>query len=109
MSELKPCAHCGSTYTQTRYMGLPCDRGFEQGWRGECCNCGALTRAFATESEAIDAWNTRHVETCECESTTEWTGTATYYEHELSCGHVVASDYREPPNFCEECGRKVER
>lgn len=64
MSELKPCPHCGSTYTQTRYMGLPCDRGFEQGWRGECCNCGALTRAFATESEAIDAWNTRHVETC---------------------------------------------
>ena len=46
---------------------------------------------------------------CECEGTIEWkwTGPTTYYEHELSCGHVITSVDNEPPNFCEECGRKI--
>ena len=100
MSELKPCPHCGGEAVPVTDLYF---------WAVRCNGCGAECGNCKTEQEAIDAWNTRHVETCECESTTEWTGTATYYEHELSCGHVVASDYREPPNFCEECGRKVER
>lgn len=110
MSELKPCPHCGSTYTQARYMGLPVDRGFEQGWRGECCTCGALTRACNTEAEAIAEWNMRYVETCVCDGTIQWqwTGPTTCFEHELSCGHVITSTEKEPPKFCEECGRRVE-
>ena len=47
--------------------------------------------------------------TCECDGTIcwEWTGPTTYYEHELSCGHVITSTDKEPPNYCEECGAKV--
>ena len=48
---------------------------------------------------------------CECEGTIEWqwAGPTTYYEHELSCGHVITSVDNEPPNFCEECGRKIRK
>ena len=47
--------------------------------------------------------------TCECDGTIswEWTGPTTYYEHELSCGHVITSVDNEPPNYCEECGARV--
>jgi len=48
---------------------------------------------------------------CECEGTIEWqwTGPTTYYEHELTCGHVITSVDNEPPKFCEECGAKVRK
>lgn len=48
---------------------------------------------------------------CECDGTIEWqwTGPTTYYEHELSCGHVITSVDNEPPKFCEECGAKVRK
>ena len=50
-------------------------------------------------------------ETCECDGTIkwQWTGPTTYYEHELSCGHVITSVDDEPPKFCEECGAKVQK
>lgn len=42
--------------------------------------------------------------TCNLDTTLYWD---CYYEHELSCGHVIKSDFETPPNFCEECGAKV--
>ena len=47
--------------------------------------------------------------TCECDGTLYWdcVGTTPYYEHELSCGHVIRSTEEEPPNYCEVCGAKV--
>ena len=47
--------------------------------------------------------------TCEPDGTIhwQWTGPTTYYEHELSCGHVITSTEKEPPKFCEECGARV--
>ena len=48
---------------------------------------------------------------CECDGTIEWqwTGPTTYYEHELSCGHVITSVDNEPPSYCEECGARVRK
>ena len=60
MNELRPCPFCGSEYAQVRYMGFRNEvSAVELGWRGECCECGALTRAFDTEQDAIKVWNTR--------------------------------------------------
>lgn len=65
----------------------------------------------------IRSWTTRKkygelgdVE-CECDVTIEWkwTGPITFYEHELSCDHVITSVDNEPPNFCEECGARVRK
>lgn len=59
-NELLRCPFCGSQYTQVRFMGLKhCPSAFQDGYRGECCDCGAITRAFGTEAEAIKAWNRR--------------------------------------------------
>lgn len=48
---------------------------------------------------------------CECDGSIEWewTGPTTYYEHELSCGHVITSVDNELPNYCEICGAKVRK
>lgn len=37
------------------------------------------------------------------------TRSSTCYEYKLSCGHIVISVDNEPPRYCKECGRKVER
>jgi len=48
-------------------------------------------------------------QTCEVDNTISWAwnGWTKFYEHELSCGHVITSVDKEPPKFCEECGAKV--
>lgn len=58
-----------------------------------------------------DELNARAERTCECDGTIswEWTAPTTYYEYELSCGHVITSVDNEPPNYCEECGAKVRK
>lgn len=58
---LLSCPFCGSRYTQVRWIGFKdkSNGAFESGFRGECTECFALTRAFSTEAEAIAAWNTR--------------------------------------------------
>lgn len=58
-----PCPFCGSKYTQVRYMGGKWQEpsAFESGYRGECCDCYAITAAYPTEAEAIVAWNSRAV------------------------------------------------
>lgn len=39
----------------------------------------------------------------------EWSDYTAYYEHELSCGHVVNTMEPEPPNYCQECGAKIRK
>ena len=59
--KLLPCPSCGSKYAQVRYMGGKWQEpsAFDSGYRGECCDCGLITAAFDTETEAVAAWNTR--------------------------------------------------
>lgn len=131
-NELKPCPFCGSQYTQVRYMGLKhYPSAFENGYRGECCDCGAITRALETETGAANAWNTRaDVEQGAVSMTEEnmaehgWVRERTCglicHEVELpdglkekgvemcvyecgECGERMFSDY----NYCPNCGAKV--
>lgn len=57
----KHCPFCGSKYTQVRYMGFKRHEpsAFSNGYRGECCSCGATTAAYDTEADAMRAWNAR--------------------------------------------------
>lgn len=62
------------------------------------CNCG--TDYYATEAEAIAAWNQRHVETCE----------NTQHDADFmcsKCGKCVDNGRIIGFNFCPNCGRKV--
>ena len=62
--ETKPCPFCRSKYTQVRWIGsfikgtkYAC--GFSPGFRGECTDCWATTRACRTKEEAAYWWNIR--------------------------------------------------
>lgn len=62
-SELKPCPFCGSKWTQARYINHPFDEHHVYGgYRGECTDCGVITKAYKTREEAVDAWNMRSCE-----------------------------------------------
>ena len=60
---LLPCPMCGAVWPsiQVRWIGFThvYNGAFSAGYRGECCDCGLITRAFNDETEAIKAWNTR--------------------------------------------------
>ena len=60
---LLPCPMCGAAWpsVQVRWIGFTHTHNgaFSAGYRGECCDCGLITRAFNDEAEAIAAWNAR--------------------------------------------------
>ena len=130
MSELKPCPFCGGearTMEQHRWWVFcpecMCDLGFEGMDEGGCYG------HYDTEAEAVEAWNTRHnpeedalpmtdenmaahgwkrIETCKV--------VGSYYSElmdvcvfSFSCRDSIWWNDVEPPNYCPECGRKVER
>ncbi len=57
----------------------------------------------------VDGERYERVRECEVESSLHWDPyhESDFYEHELSCGHTVTSDYGEPPLYCEVCGARV--
>lgn len=60
MAELKPCPFCGSKWANVKYVNNPFDRHhIYGGFAAYCDDCGATTKHFKTEQEAIEAWNRR--------------------------------------------------
>ena len=91
-------------------------------------NCDALveTACMETETEAVEAWNTRADSykqaaeywqrmfesslgelTCEELGSIRVWQSCNVWSHELSCGHEVDTLEQEPPNYCPNCGAKV--
>lgn len=104
MNELKPCPFCGGeaeTLTAESMHG-----GNLYGVM--CVNCAGRSDVYDTEAEAIAAWNTRAERTCkEFGSVRVWQS-CNVWSHELSCGHEVDTLESEPPNYCPNCGAKVQ-
>lgn len=122
MAEFKPCPFCGSEFTQVRYIGWKSPCAFDSGYRGECCDCLAITAAYSTEAEAIAAWNTRAERTCRnvCEEwgKTSFAGAGTSFccsecgAHyvDCECYYAALADADEEhirTNYCPNCGAKV--
>lgn len=126
MSELKPCPFCGSVRApEVSDVGEceecskfdDCGRLLENHTCEGCdewerpmfvvCNynvsgCGVSGPYRRTEAEAIAAWNTRHVETCE--NMREKFG----YKRLFVCSECgVSFDPDCEINYCPSCGRKV--
>lgn len=95
---LLPCAHCGC---DTPWLE---DIEHTQGlrWYVFCPVCGATGGQKRTRAEAIAAWNTRHVETCE--NMREKFG----YKRLFVCSECgVSFDPDCEINYCPSCGCKV--
>ena len=68
---------------------------------------GMKTPIYDTETEAVEAWNTRHVETCRnVDADPGWFSCS-------KCGCICSVDWYGSgfgtPDFCPNCGRKVEK
>ena len=99
MSELKPCPFCGGEAVVT-LAGVSCTK----------CQGTMVVDFNATDQDAIDAWNTRAERTCEQIDVTEIHKPYTTHMTECSeCGGVLALDEYRTPNYCPQCGAKVER
>lgn len=108
MTELKPCPFCGSpaelTHTKTWDYYVRCTNK----------SCAARTRQYhENDAGAVNAWNKRTERTCTMLRLTDYT---CQYMHRYACSECgefneqpTVMGESEPPNYCPNCGRKVER
>ena len=100
-SELKSCPFCGTCIPVVVIYPKPF-----VGYELECRECHATTARYDTEAEAVEAWNTRHVETCEM--------LASEYKGWFKCSECGAIIGLNTPSgetiwlaYCPSCGRRV--
>ena len=107
--ELKPCPFCGGearTVEGNELIGVVCTRckaamGHSIIWLAPDEDPGPCDG----DEKCIEAWNTRHVETCEVEyRDSAWGG---YTKHCGNCGADLGCDTRNKQNYCPNCGRRV--
>ena len=89
IAKLKPCPFCGGEASK---VWIPYIGGGGYGNVIECDDCWAKTGYYATEAEAIAAWNTRAERTCRNERG--------------RCSACDAIMY-DAPNYCPRCGARV--
>lgn len=117
--ELKPCPYCGGNgvvgYMCGNILNKICD------WFVWCEKCGATNinqmQTFSTEAEAVDAWNTRYVETCDnigeyhnvdqfvCSKCGIWLEDWVRVEFDEEENDHVGFEYTL--KYCPDCGRKI--
>ena len=99
---LLPCPFCGGE----AHMSLSSDGYGVECWNRRCIDM--QMEQIPTEAEAIAAWNTRHVETCELSvcgwdnDTIQCMACGAYWEHQ----QFDSPDYC-PVNYCPSCGAKI--
>lgn len=97
MSELKPCPFCGGEASK---VWIPYIGGGGYGNVIECDDCWAKTGYYATEAEAIAAWNARAERTCK--------NTQSDLDFMCSeCGKCVDRGRVIKIKYCPNCGAKV--
>ena len=101
MEELKPCPFCGGEATLL-IDGKYGYYTFHHDGRAKCPAAYAHNADYATEAEAIEAWNTRAERT---------TRNADKYADAgfFICGNCGFGDggIEMTPNYCPNCGAKV--
>ena len=111
MTELLPCPFCGG---EAIAWSEPDNVEGEYAYIIGCAKCDASIGFCETEAEAIKTWNTRAERTCEMVLTELSSGSA-YHDVWLcsACGEQVerhtVMGKSEPPNYCPNCGARVEK
>ena len=105
MSELKPCPFCGATFE------IWCDKHRTWALAKHRPGCFFPSKHNHEIPEYdFDAWNTRAERTCTQIDVTDTRKPYTTHMTECSeCGGVLALDEYRAPNYCPQCGAKVER
>lgn len=108
LRELLPCPFCGGEAELKRYQSGD--------WQVICYHADGcimhetdLDNCYWENVQVLARqWNTRAERTCEIVGSYYYDD-YNQYEFEFSCGHSVNMYDKEPPNYCPNCGRKVEQ
>ena len=110
MTDLKPCPFCNAETTVKPFIGKFILCADHEKW------CPMLlidnyVRGYRTEDIAIEAWNTRHEQTCEMEYHTEGMkrGWWVCSKCDKAMDTIESCGGRKPPKFCGNCGAKVKQ
>lgn len=98
MSELKLCPFCDGTYETIKNHPDTCYIKLLNDNFGAFCNQSGYKQH--TQSEMLNAWNTRYNLTCKQTDT---------YENIFECSECGTLDTDGIPNYCPGCGAKVMR
>lgn len=99
--ELKPCPFCGGEAIK----GVACHVHEDYAFRVECRECKIVTPFYATEAEAIEAWNRRAERTAKVRSLEKRSETVMGWEGICtSCGAYTIHEM----NYCHNCGAKLD-
>ena len=105
---LLPCPFCGGEVKMHFYRYLGPWYSVRAAHADNCpmrAPANANLRAYRTESEAIEAWNTRHERTCHLINDIEPYDTTMRVIGSCSeCGHIVCG----PDWYCHHCGARIE-
>lgn len=97
MSELKPCPFCGGeakTVTDYYFRNTRCSSCGATGW--QCC----------TESEAIEAWNTRYEPTTRIVQGTKGVPLGESLVYSLTC-EACGCGVSAKDSYCRSCGARI--
>ena len=97
-TELLPCPFCGGEAELLNDLRKPEFYPFSV----HCTECISWSNTYSTEAEAIEAWNSRPVETCEMEYVSDFMSW-----HCKACDMMDMAPRGPKPRFCKWCGRKV--
>ena len=113
--ELKPCPFCGGDAETCSYYFEEKDR---TSWQVRCkerpydvehpCYTADSFISFATEAEAVEAWNTRAERTCKIENAGKVPENIIESETVWFCSECGSPIYNDmTPSYCIYCGAKV--
>lgn len=111
MSELLPCPFCGGEATILIEGKYGCYTFHHEGAH-KCPAAYAHCADYATETEAVKAWNTRVERTCEMEYIDAYEypdGEEDYLCKCSNCGRESWEPAHNLPKFCGGCGKTVKR
>ena len=97
MADLKPCPFCGGEAEICHVRDI-CQNPQDWYW-ARCLSCRTSGKQHPTEAEAVEAWNTRYVETCE--------NVASSPGVKFRCSKCSWISGEPNFNYCPNCGRRV--
>lgn len=104
MKGLKSCPYCGGVANVLCDKNDESERPYYVGCNNDSClGFSGLGWTYATQEEAVKAWNTRYEQTC----TNLYCKGSELGEGGFRCSLCDAESEGDEPRYCPQCGARV--